>query len=61
MRQKPQPCAGGGQPAAHTYTRQARTSGGAVRPVAAGNCPVNPEAHYDLPLYDGERVQPHAR
>jgi hypothetical protein len=60
MPKPPKPCAGSGQPAAHTYTRQARTSGGVVRPVSAANCPVNPDQHYDLPLHDG-LVQTHGQ
>lgn len=58
MAGKPKRCGGSGQPPQKTYTRQARTSGGVVRPVTAANCPVNPEQHYDLPVHGG-RVQDH--
>lgn len=60
MPQRPQPCPGGGQTPSHTYTRQARSSGGVVREVAAANCPVNHDGHYDLPVVNG-RVAPHGQ
>jgi len=60
MPQQPKPCSGGGQRPNHTYTRQARGSGGVVRQAPAANCPVNHDAHYDLAIIDG-KVAPHAQ
>lgn len=54
-------CDGSGQTAQGTYTRQARTSGGVVRPITAADCPVNPQQHHGLLVYGDNKIQPHAQ
>ena len=56
----PQPCPGGNQPPAHTYTRSVPSAGG-TRTVVAANCGRDFHRHYDLSLLPNGNVEPHGR